>query len=24
MAALDAQRWLEEQRHRPSVSAVPA
>jgi hypothetical protein len=24
MAALDAQRWLEEQRHRPSLAAAPA
>jgi thioredoxin reductase (NADPH) len=24
MAALDAQRWLEEQRHRPELAAVPA
>jgi thioredoxin reductase (NADPH) len=24
MAALDAQRWLEEQRHQPEVTAVPA
>jgi thioredoxin reductase (NADPH) len=24
MAALDAQRYLEELRHRPSVAAVPA
>ena len=24
MAALDAQRWLEEQRHHPEVAAVPA
>jgi len=24
MAALDAQRWLEEQRHQPEVAAVPA
>jgi thioredoxin reductase (NADPH) len=24
MAALDAQRWLEEQRHHPAVTAVPA
>jgi thioredoxin reductase (NADPH) len=24
MAALDAQRWLEEQRHRPSLAATPA
>ena len=24
MAALDAQRWLEEQRHSPEVSAAPA
>jgi thioredoxin reductase (NADPH) len=24
MAALDAQRWLEEQRHQPELAAVPA
>jgi thioredoxin reductase len=24
MAALDAQRWLEEQRHRPEVAAATA
>jgi thioredoxin reductase (NADPH) len=24
MAALDAQRWLEEQRHRPSLAVTPA
>jgi thioredoxin reductase (NADPH) len=24
MAALDAQRWLEEQHHRPSLAATPA
>lgn len=24
MAALDAQRWLEDQRHHPQVAAVPA
>jgi thioredoxin reductase (NADPH) len=24
MAALDAQRWLEEQRHLPEIAAVPA
>jgi thioredoxin reductase len=24
MAALDAQRWLEEQRHHPSLAATPA
>jgi thioredoxin reductase (NADPH) len=24
MAALDAQRWLEEQRHLPEITAVPA
>ena len=24
MAALDAQRWLEEQRHQPEVTAVTA
>src|SRR5262249_57077850 len=24
IAALDAQRWLEEQRHHPSLAATPA